>query len=238
MSRPIVIIASLFFMLGLCRADEIYFYSGKIWKNCEVKGRTGGQIEVTIFTKEAVLSGNSFVVRKTKDVPEWDVFKTVTSPFDSDNETTFSDGQRMERLPAQVYQSPTKTTESVVPILTPKTATLEMLWGFGLHGLYKSNALCYAFTTGLIKENHGILFTLSYGAEGHEIHLAGFSTKYLFNIQNHVYVGICPEVHITILGLMKLNAGASVQFNLIGDVIASIGYSGFDGLNLEAMVSM
>ena len=112
---------------------------------------------------------------------------------------------------------------------------IDLIVGLGLNGLNAGDSipLSYAFSFGLIKNNFAILSTLTYGSldKSPIIRVAGFSTKILFRLEDKIYFGLGPEIHITLLGLMGLNVGVSAYSNLTDDILVSIGYSDYDKLN-------
>lgn len=232
------IIAVLFLFSTLCNADEIYFYNGKIFKNCQVKDTVDSKVIVVTVTKEFYLFEKTDFIRKEQKVPLSDIYKTIITSFDSQSETQIIYGDKISQ-PLKIAKQ-----DSFQNNYNPKNDNkIDLLVGLGVNGVNdnKNMPLSYAFSFGLIKNGRGILSTFSYGEidRASIVRVAGFATKFLFCIYDKTYVGIGPEIHITILGLMNLHFGAALYYNLIDDdLILTAGYSGFDKINCGILFYM
>lgn len=222
----------------LCSADEIYFYSGKIFKNCLVKDTVDSKVLVVTVTKELYLFEKTDFSIKEQKVPLSDIYKTVLSPFDPQGETKIIYGDKIPQPLKITKQDSFQNNYSL-----KNNNNIELLLGLGINGITdeKNIPLSCTFSFGVLKNKRGILSTFSYGELIKEpiVRVAGFSTKFLFCIYNQVYLGVGPEIHITILGLMKLQVGTSLYYNLIDDdLFIHIGYSGFDKINCGILFYM
>jgi hypothetical protein len=231
------IIVGLFLLISISSADEVYFYNGKIIKNCEVKETADGKVKIITFVKEIYLFEKSDFISKEQLVLVSEIYKTVKSTFNQNNETQILYGEEISQPSKSVIKESVQDN-----YISQIDNNIELLVGIGLNGFTGNEdiPLSYTFSFGLSKNSHTILSTLSYGEfeKLSIVRVAGFSTKYLVRIQNNIYLGAGPEIHITILGLMKLHIGALLCGNIADDIKVTVGYSGFDKINCGILFTL
>ena len=118
----------------------------------------------------------------------------------------------------------------------------QILFGLGVRGVTgdQSVPFGYTFTSGVKNERVGFLSTLSY-AESDVIpiiRIAGFSTQLLFRLTHNTMLSAGPEIHITLLGLMKLGVIGELHYQYSEDIMPYVGYSDVGRLTLGVIVAL